>query len=146
MWQWIANFILRNRFIILGAITLITVFLGYHAYTSLNLDNKYGLALPKDSPTTENYNKFKKIFGEDGGTLIVALEADSLYTPKNLKLWQQMGSEILAKSLGVNSVISEASLVTLKNDKVKRQFEYPSNAYCNCREVKNEKGCRKNQI
>ncbi|MFM7472836.1 MAG: hypothetical protein ACKO00_02820 [Crocinitomicaceae bacterium] len=66
MWQWIANIILRSRFIILGAITLITVFLGYHAFTSLNLDNKYGLALPKDSPTTENYKKFKEMFGEDG--------------------------------------------------------------------------------
>ena len=146
MWQWIANFILRNRFIILGAITLITVFLGYHAYTSLNLDNKYGLALPKDSPTTENYNKFKKIFGEDGGTLIVALEADSLYTPKNLKLWQEMGSEILAKSLGVNSVISEASLVTLKNDKVKRQFEYPPTPIVTVEKLKTKKGVEKIKV
>ena len=143
MWQWIANFILRNRFIILGAITLITVFLGYHAFTSLNLDNKYGLALPKDSPTTENYKKFKKMFGEDGGTLIIALESDSLYTPENLKLWRDMGSEILAKSLGVNSVISEATLVTLKNDKAQRQFEYPPTPIVTEDKLKTREGVKK---
>ncbi|MFM7466775.1 MAG: efflux RND transporter permease subunit, partial [Crocinitomicaceae bacterium] len=143
MWQWIANIILRNRFIILGAITLITVFLGYHAFTSLNLDNKYGLALPKDSPTTENYKKFKEMFGEDGGTLIIALESDSLYTPGNLKLWRDMGSEILAKSLGVNSVISEATLVTLKNDKVQRQFEYPPTPIVTEDKLKTREGVRK---
>jgi predicted RND superfamily exporter protein len=143
MWQWIANIILRNRFIILGAITLITVFLGYHAFTSLNLDNKYGLALPKDSPTTENYKKFKEMFGEDGGTLIIALESDSLYTPRNLKLWRDMGSEILAKSLGVNSVISEATLVTLKNDKVKRQFEYPPTPIVTEDKLKTREGVKK---
>ncbi len=143
MWQWIANLILRNRFIILGAITLITVFLGYHAFTSLNLDNKYGLALPKDSPTTENYKKFKEMFGEDGGTLIIALESDSLYTPQNLKLWRDMGSEILAKSLGVNSVISEATLVTLKNDKVQRQFEYPPTPIVTEDKLKTREGVKK---
>ncbi len=143
MWQWIANIILRNRFIILGAITLITVFLGYHAFTSLNLDNKYGLALPKDSPTTENYKKFKEMFGEDGGTLIIALESDSLYTPGNLKLWRDMGSEILAKSLGVNSVISEATLVTLKNDKVQRQFEYPPTPIVTEDKLKTREGVKK---
>ena len=143
MWQWIANIILRNRFIILGAITLITVFLGYQAFTSLNLDNKYGLALPKDSPTTENYKKFKEMFGEDGGTLIIALESDSLYTPGNLKLWRDMGSEILAKSLGVNSVISEATLVTLKNDKVQRQFEYPPTPIVTEDKLKTREGVKK---
>jgi len=148
MWQWIANIILRNRFIILGVIVLITVFLGYHAFTSLNLDNKYGLALPKDSPTTEKYKEFKEMFGEDGGILIIALESDSLYTPKNLKLWRDMGSEIMAKSgFGVNSVISEATLVALKNkrlmDSSKVGFEYPPTPIVTDDKLKTREGVKK---
>ena len=69
MWKRIADFILRNRFFILGLITLITVFFAYRAFTGLKLENKYGIVLPKNSPTTENYKKFKALFGEDGGAL-----------------------------------------------------------------------------
>jgi len=143
MWQWIANLIFRNRFIILGIISLITVFLGYHAFTSLELDNKYGLALPKNSPTTQTYKEFKDMFGEDGSTLVIALESDSLYTPENLKLWKDLGSEILAKSLGVNSVISEATLVTLSNDKENRRFVYPPTPIVTTDKLKTPEGVKK---
>ena len=54
MWHRVANFILRNRFFVLGTITLLTVFLGYYALNELKLDNKYGTILPKDSKATED--------------------------------------------------------------------------------------------
>jgi predicted RND superfamily exporter protein len=60
MWQRVANFILRNRFFVLGTITLLTVFWGYYALNELKLDNKYGTILPKDSKATEEYKKFKE--------------------------------------------------------------------------------------
>ena len=132
MWRWIANLILRNRFIILGVITLVTIFLGYKAFTSLELDNKYGLALPKNSQTTETYMEFKKMFGEDGGTLVLALETDSLYEVKNYNLWRELGNKIYELSLGVNSVVSESTIPftnniwNIRNNKEKRQFEIPS--------------------
>jgi len=124
MWQGIANFILRNRFLILGVITLITVAFGYSALTRLELDNKYGIVLPKDSPTTTNYNKFKKQFGEDGNILVIAIQTDSLYTEKQLKKWKQLGDSIL-KFKGVESVLSEAAptLQILKNNKKEKKFE-----------------------
>ena len=123
MWQGIANIILRNRFLILGAIALITVMFGYSALTNLKLDNKYGIVLPKDSPTTTNYNKFKKLFGEDGNVLVFAVKTDSLYTESRFKKWKQLGDSIL-KFKGVESVTSEATLITLKNDKEKKEFVF----------------------
>ena len=124
MWQGIANFILRNRFLILGVITLITVGFGYSALTRLELDNKYGIVLPKDSPTTTNYNKFKKQFGEDGNILVIAIQTDSLYTETRLKKWKQLGDSIL-KFDGVESVLSEAAptLQILKNNIEEKKFE-----------------------
>ena len=123
MWQGIANFILRNRFFILGVITLITVAFGYSALTNLKLDNKYGIVLPKDSPTTTNYNKFKELFGEDGNILVIAIKPDSLYTETHLKKWKQLGDSIL-KIKGVESVTSETTLISLKNDKAKKEFVF----------------------
>ena len=123
MWQGIANFILRNRFLLIGAITLVTVLFGYSALTNLKLDNKYGIVLPKDSPTTTNYNKFKELFGEDGNVLVLAIKTDSLYTESRFKKWKQLGDSIL-KFQGVESVTSEATLITLKNDKEKKEFVF----------------------
>ena len=123
MWQGIANFILRNRFLLIGAITLVTVLFGYSALTNLKLDNKYGIVLPKDSPTTTNYNKFKELFGEDGNVLVLAIQTDSLYTESRFKKWKQLGDSIL-KFQGVESVTSEATLITLKNDKEKKEFVF----------------------
>ena len=122
MWHRIANIILKNRFLILGIITLVTVFFGYFAATSLRMENKYGIILPKDSPTTINYNKFKEKFGEDGGTLVLAIQTDSLYTESNFRKWKELGDSILQID-GVESVISEATLFSIKNNKAENKFD-----------------------
>ena len=118
----IADFILRNRFFILGLITLITVFFAYHAFTGLKLENKYGIVLPKNSPTTENYKKFKALFGEDGGALIIGIQTDSLYTEENFLKWKELGDSILQYD-GVESVVSEATLFSIRNDTSAAKFE-----------------------
>ncbi len=38
MWHKIANFILKNRFFVLGVFTLLTVYLGYYAGTKLKME------------------------------------------------------------------------------------------------------------
>jgi len=121
MWVFISNYILRNRFFIIGIITLLTVFFGYHAFTSIELENKYGLALPKDSETNQNYEAFKKRFGEDGNTMVIAIQTDSLFTKKNFKLWKELGDSILGMD-GVEGRESEATLYCLQNDTVNERF------------------------
>jgi predicted RND superfamily exporter protein len=122
MWKNVANFILRNRFFVLGTITLITVFLGYFALKELKLDNKYGTILPKDSKATEEYKKFKEHFGEDGGMLVLAIQTDSLYTEKNFLKWKELGDSILQMD-GVLSVLSEATLFSIKRNPIDFRFE-----------------------
>jgi predicted RND superfamily exporter protein len=121
MWHKIANFILKNRFSILGIFALITVYFGYYAFTSLRMENKYGIILPKDSPTTKNYNSFKEKFGEDGNTFVIGIQTDSLYTKKNFLKWKELGDSILQLN-GVESIISEATLFTIKNNKNEQRF------------------------
>ncbi len=72
------------------------------------------------------------MFGEDGGTLVLALETDSLYQIDNYNAWRDLGNKIYELSLGVNSVISESTIPftnniwNIRNNKEKRQFEIPS--------------------
>ncbi len=122
MWQQIANLILRNRFFILGIITLLTVFFGYFALTGLKLDNKYGNMLPKESPAQSAYLKFKELFGEDGSALVLAIDNDKLYSEENFLKWKELGDSIL-EYRGVESIISEATLFTIKNNVSENKFE-----------------------
>jgi predicted RND superfamily exporter protein len=108
--------------LILSVIGLITIFFGYFAVTNLKLDNKYGNMLPKKSPAQENYQKFKEMFGEDGGTLVIAIQTDNLYTESNFLKWKELGDGIAAFD-GVNSVISEAELYTILNNTEKGKFQ-----------------------
>jgi len=122
MWRKIASLILRNRLFILSIITILTVFFGYYAVTSLKIDNRYGNTLPKESKAQADYLKFKEEFGEDGSTLVIAIQTDSLYTKTNFTKWKELGDSILQFD-GVQSVISEATLFTIRNNIKENRFE-----------------------
>jgi predicted RND superfamily exporter protein len=122
MWGKFASIILRNRLYILAIIALLTVFFGYFAFTSLKVDNRVGNTLPKDSPVQQDFEKFKLEFGEDGSTIVVAIQTDSLYTKRNFTKWRELSYKIL-KYDGVENVISEATLWGLKNNLKEQKFD-----------------------
>jgi predicted RND superfamily exporter protein len=122
MWFKLSQIILRNRVVILSIIGALTIFFGYHAFTGLKLDNKYGNMLPKKSPAQDGYLKLKEMFGEDGGALVLAIKTDKLYTEDNFLLWKKLGDSILSLD-GVNSVLSEADLFAIKNNTELGKFE-----------------------
>lgn len=121
MWNLLSKIILRNRFIILGIITLLTVFFGFYMSSGLKLDNKFGSLLPEDNDTQKTYLGFKKLFGEDGATLIIAVKSKQLYTEKKFLQWKELSDSIL-KIDGVTAVICEAKLVKLINDTIRQTF------------------------
>jgi len=122
MWGKFASIILRNRLYILAIIALLTGFFGYFAFTSLKVDNRVGNTLPKDSPVQRDFEKFKLEFGEDGSTIVVAIQTDSLYTKRNFTKWRELSYKIL-KYDGVENVISEATLWGLKNNLKEQKFD-----------------------
>ena len=122
MWLSIANIILRNRFTIIGILALFTIFFGYQAMSGLKLDNKYGILLPDNATAKIDHDRFKELFGEDGGALVIGIETDSLYTEENFLKWKELGDSIL-KIDGVESVVSEANLFTISNNTEAQKFE-----------------------
>lgn len=121
MWQKISQIILRNRLIITLFILAMTVFLGANIFGKLKLDNKFGAMLPKDSPAQRDYLKFKERYGEDGGTLIIAVNSEKLYEKDNFESWIELGNKI-KEFEGVRSVISEAELISMQNDQENKKF------------------------
>jgi predicted RND superfamily exporter protein len=122
MWNRLASLILRNRLLIATLIIILTIFFGYFAVTNLKVDNRYGNTLPTDSPVQMDYLKFKEQFGEDGSTLVIAIKSDSLHNERNFKKWLELTQKI-KKFKGVENVISEATLFTIKNNVEASKFE-----------------------
>lgn len=122
MWNSLASLILRNRLLISTLIIILTIFFGYFAVTNLKVDNRYGNTLPTDSPVQMDYLKFKKQFGEDGSTLVIAIKSDSLHKERNFKKWLELTQKI-KKFKGVENVVSEATLFTIKNNVEASKFE-----------------------
>ncbi len=122
MWNSLASLILRNRLLIAIVITILTIIFGYFAVTNLKVDNRYGNTLPTDSPVQMDYLKFKEQFGEDGSTLVIAIKSDSLHNERNFKKWLELTQKI-KKFKGVENVISEATLFTIKNNVEASKFE-----------------------
>lgn len=102
-------------------LVVMTGVFAYFAITNLKLDNKYGNMLPKESPAQSSYLKFKSLFGEDGGTLVFAIQDEKLYTAEKIKKWRELGSRI-AEVPGVTNVVSEANLIRLVNDTAQKKF------------------------
>ena len=73
MWEKIANFILRNKYFILGFIVIASGFMAYKA-TQVELAYNMQKLVPKNDVELVDYENFKKEFGDDGNKLIIGLK------------------------------------------------------------------------
>ncbi|MCK5824356.1 MAG: MMPL family transporter [Ichthyobacteriaceae bacterium] len=93
MWRGVTRIILRYRVLILVVIALLTVF----AYTQTkNIKYSYEEAklLPDDDVTSVNYQKFKKMFGEEATMIVMGTSDSMIYTPEMFKKWDQLSKDI----------------------------------------------------
>lgn len=88
-WTKVARIILRNRFIVLTLIAIITAFLITQmqymkfSYTEANL-------LPENHEVNLEYNKFLEIFGEEGNLVILGAKDSTVFTPKKFNAWNNL--------------------------------------------------------
>ncbi|MCF2873769.1 MULTISPECIES: efflux RND transporter permease subunit [unclassified Tenacibaculum] len=119
-WTKIAGFLLRNRYLVLITIAVITGLLVTQmkymrfSYTEANL-------LPKDHEANIQYDKFLEIFGEEGNLVILGVKDSTIFTPQKFNAWNK-----LVKSLDsvkqVDFTVSVADVKQLKADRKKRKF------------------------
>ena len=119
-WSATSRIILKGRIPILIVLGIITYFLATQmenmrfSYTEANL-------LPRNHKVNIEYNKFLKIFGEEGNIIILATQDSSVFTAKKFNNWNA-----LSKQLGtfpeVDFTVSIGDIKKLKKDTLHKRF------------------------
>ena len=92
-WTQVSRLILKSRYIILIIIAAFTYFLSTQmqymrfSYTEANL-------LPENHQVNIDYNKFLKIFGEEGNIIILAVEDSTIFTPNKFNAWNKLSKNL----------------------------------------------------
>jgi uncharacterized protein len=121
MWIAIARLILRNRFLFLTIIVLITAFMGYKAtntaisYTILNV-------IPEKDSTFIHDQRFRRIFKEDVNILVLGVQDTSFFQKEKYNDWLKMGDSI-SELDGVEGLASVAHMVNIEKNKEEKRFE-----------------------
>lgn len=121
MWTGVTRFIIRYRIVLLSAVVLITVFMGYNA-RDLKLSYELIQVVPKDDADFQNYEEFKTLFGNDGNTLVVGLQSDEIFKLKTFLRWRQLAYDI-EQIEGIDDVYSLADLRLLNKNKAEQRFD-----------------------
>ena len=119
-WTKIAGIILRNRYLVLISIAIITGLLASQmkymkfSYTEANL-------LPEDHEANVEYNKFLQIFGEEGNLVILGVKDSTIFTPIKFNAWNKLVAQFNERK-EIDFTISIADVKKLKADRKKRKF------------------------
>jgi uncharacterized protein len=120
-WGIVARLILRNRVVIIIAITLVTYFFSLQwdkmrfTYTEANL-------LPDDHEVNLEYNAFLEKFGEEGNLIVLGVKDSTLFSVKKLNAWNKLSASF-KKEKEVETVISISDLQKLVKNNTKKQFD-----------------------
>ena len=121
-WPKAAGLILRNRYVVLLIIALITAFLASQtkymkfSYTEANL-------LPEDHVANLEYNKFLEIFGEEGNLVILGVKDTTIFTPEKFNAWNALVTKF-EQSEAIDFTISIADVQKLKADRKQKKFVF----------------------
>jgi len=119
-WTKVAGFILRNRFLVLFLIAVLTGLLATQtkyikfSYSEANL-------LPEDDEATLNYQEFLKVFGEEGNLIILAVKDSTIFTPEKFNAWNELVNKF-DNLEEIDFTTSIADVQKLKADRKQRKF------------------------
>jgi predicted RND superfamily exporter protein len=111
MWQKLASIILKWRIPLLIILFAITGVMGYFA-SKVQMSYEFTSAIPSDNPKLQEYQQFRKTFGEDGNTLVIGIESPKFFNKDFFNGYAAMGAEI-AKLPGVENVLSTPMAIDL---------------------------------
>jgi predicted RND superfamily exporter protein len=119
-WTKVAGIILRNRFLVLLGIAIVTGLLASQmkymkfSYTEANL-------LPEDHAENIAYNKFLDIFGEEGNLVILGVKDTTVFSPKKFNAWNNLVQKFDSLDQ-IDFTLSIADVKKLKADRKNKKF------------------------
>lgn len=119
-WTKVAGIILRNRYLVLIGIAIITALLASQmkymkfSYTEANL-------LPENHEANLEYNKFLEVFGEEGNLVILGIKDSTVFTPAKFNAWNSLVNQFNDLD-EIDFTLSIADVQKLKADRKQRKF------------------------
>lgn len=112
MWRSLAVAILRYKYGLFALLLALTAFFGWHA-SQVKLGYEFARAIPTDNPKYLAYERFKKVFGESGGLMVVGVKTDNFFQASFFNDYRQLQRD-LKKIRGMESILSVPAAVNLK--------------------------------
>jgi hypothetical protein len=119
-WLRIAENILKFKYQILGLLVGLTCLLGYKA-SQIQLSYELAKILPTSDERFQLYENFKSKYGEDGNVMVIGLENDQIFTPKEFNAWNTLTQDIKQQP-GIKNVLSITNLPEVYIDSVANKF------------------------
>ncbi len=114
MWEKIARFVLRSRWMLLILLLAITGILGYHA-SKVQMSYEFSRAIPTDNPKYQTYQAFRSQFGEDGNLMAIGIQTDQIFQAPVFNDYAELAKQIKAVP-AVEDVLSVPAATNLVKD------------------------------
>ena len=114
MWESLARWVLRWKYLLLVILALLTAFFAYHA-SQVRLSYEFAKAIPLDNPKYKDYQAFKRTFGEDGNLMVVGLQAENFFQENFFNDYARLASDIRSVQ-GVEDVLGVPTATNLVKD------------------------------
>lgn len=114
MWEKIARFTLRSRWMLLILLLALTGLMGYHA-SKVQMSYEFARAIPTDNPKYQAYQAFRSQFGEDGNLMAIGIQTDKLFQAPVFNDYAALAKEI-KKVPAVEDVLSVPAATNLVKD------------------------------
>lgn len=122
MWSKIAEYIIRYRFVWLGVILISTAFMGYEG-SKIELSYQFARILPPNDPIEKEYQDFRKLFGEDGGVMVIGWQDPNLFELTKFGDWHKLAQQI-KETQGIKNVVSLGNLYKVVRNDSLSQFDF----------------------
>jgi predicted RND superfamily exporter protein len=119
-WKKLADFILKNRPLILAIIAILTIFMGFEA-SKARITFSGGKVLPITDSAYIRYMQFKKTFGQDATTMVIGMRSPHIFEKDIFNDWGKIADR-LQHIKGVKAVISIANIYSLVKDTLHHRF------------------------
>jgi predicted RND superfamily exporter protein len=120
MWEKIARFILRSRWMLLILLLALTGLMGYHA-SKVQMSYEFARAIPTDNPKYQAYQAFRSQFGEDGNLMAIGITTDKLFQADVFNDYAVLAKQI-KKVNAVEDVLSVPAATNLIKDTVNEKL------------------------
>ena len=120
MFQFFARNLLRYRFVVLGLITIFTIFMAYEA-SFVELSYKPASLLPKEDSVLIRSIEFSKRFGKGENIMVIGVQDTSFFELKKFNSWRKLEND-LREINGVEHIFSIVDAINLVKDTVSKKF------------------------